>query len=344
MNKENHFSRKFKNKSNQELQLVIDTPEDYQKEAVQAAIWELEKRGEKSEKAIEFENKADKKKLDKEQSVLNQLGIYVPTVKPSTRILHFLLDGFIIQAFIYAIDMIPFLEIANFLGLLLYPMYYIFFEYHYQWTPGKLVTNTIVVDKDGNRPDLRTIILRTVGRYIPFEPFSCLGENSWGWHDRWTNTYVIEKKDLSTLRSKKNLPPVNLSPLKFSKTSYILLTVGVLIIVLSSITAHRMNSELSEEGIIYIEALDEKDKKVLKGNWVTGDPNLIQLNFVSKESIIGTHSDSSLVKLNFKLEHRILRIFNEEVSKEYMIVESSTNQIQLLEVNFPMNTIYWTKK
>jgi uncharacterized RDD family membrane protein YckC len=57
-------------------------------------------------------------------------------------------------------------------------------------TVGKLVTGTKVVDEDGNPPTLGTVMLRTVCRWVPFEPFSCFGGR--GWHDRWSGTHVVE--------------------------------------------------------------------------------------------------------------------------------------------------------
>jgi hypothetical protein len=38
----------------------------------------------------------------------------------------------------------------------------------------------------------KTVLLRTLCRIVPFEPFSAFGGHPW--HDKWTRTYVIDVK------------------------------------------------------------------------------------------------------------------------------------------------------
>lgn len=59
-------------------------------------------------------------------------------------------------------------------------------------TIGKYITRTRVVDQYGGTPDFGTIFTRTVSRFVPFEPFSFLGDLGNGWHDRWSKTMVVE--------------------------------------------------------------------------------------------------------------------------------------------------------
>jgi uncharacterized RDD family membrane protein YckC len=54
-----------------------------------------------------------------------------------------------------------------------------------------------VVKKDGSKPDIKTLVIRTLCRFIPFEPFSFLGATPRGWHDTYSDTYVIKKKKLA---------------------------------------------------------------------------------------------------------------------------------------------------
>lgn len=61
------------------------------------------------------------------------------------------------------------------------------------------MTRTIVVDEYGQRPSFDKIILRTLIRFVPFEPFSHFGDKG-GWHDRWTNTFVIRESELEEIR------------------------------------------------------------------------------------------------------------------------------------------------
>lgn len=79
----------------------------------------------------------------------------------------------------------------------LYPCYYILFEATIQTSPGKLIMKRLVVNEYGEKPSLKVIIKRAYIRVIPFESFSCL--STLGWHDNWTETFVIRKKDLNEL-------------------------------------------------------------------------------------------------------------------------------------------------
>lgn len=344
MKKENHFSKKLKQKSDAELRQYIDDKEKFQPDAVQAAIWELELRGEKSKEASNFEKQLNQETQKKEKSITDNLGIPVNTVKPGIRFVHFLIDGFIIEAFITAINTIPSIELAHFFGLLLYPIYYTFFEYHYQWTPGKLISNTIVVDENGERPSIRIIILRTFARYVPFEAFSCLGENSWGWHDRWTKTYVIDKKDLPLLRERKQLTPVELVPLKLSKTAYLLAGGLIGVLIISSIVTKNMNSRLTAETEQWIVSLDNKDYKNIIGEWNTGDSELRELNFISGESVISNNLKLPTQNLNYKISNRVLTIVGAGLSEEFIVVQSTVSEIHLVDIDNPMVQIVWKRK
>lgn len=71
--------------------------------------------------------------------------------------------------------------------------YYTVMEASFGKTVGKMVTGTRVVDKDGNTPDTGTIFRRSLARCVPFEAFSFLS-NSRGWHDKWTDTWVVTNK------------------------------------------------------------------------------------------------------------------------------------------------------
>lgn len=71
-------------------------------------------------------------------------------------------------------------------------IYYILMEHFLGKTLGKYLTNTRVIGKFGQKPSLAQIIGRSFSRFIPFEAFSFLGGNGYGWHDSLTNTRVIE--------------------------------------------------------------------------------------------------------------------------------------------------------
>ncbi len=71
--------------------------------------------------------------------------------------------------------------------------YYLFAEYKFQKTIGKLLTKTKVVSLKGDKPSFTQIILRTLCRSIPFEYFSYLTTVE-GIHDRLSKTRVVKSK------------------------------------------------------------------------------------------------------------------------------------------------------
>ncbi|GDX97311.1 hypothetical protein LBMAG47_29760 [Planctomycetia bacterium] len=80
------------------------------------------------------------------------------------------------------------------LGVFLTLLYYIVFEAITSRTLGKLITGTRVVNAVGLPPSFGQIIGRTLCRFIPFEMFSFLGTPTRGWHDRFSETYVVKAR------------------------------------------------------------------------------------------------------------------------------------------------------
>ena len=60
-------------------------------------------------------------------------------------------------------------------------------------TLGKLITRTRAVNEDGSPITAQTAFMRGLSRLVPFEAFSAFGDPSYPWHDRWTQTYVIDE-------------------------------------------------------------------------------------------------------------------------------------------------------
>ncbi|TVQ19935.1 MAG: CPBP family intramembrane metalloprotease, partial [Bacteroidetes bacterium] len=71
-------------------------------------------------------------------------------------------------------------------------IFYTLFETITGRTPGKYITGTRVVNLDGTKPGFVTILVRSMVRFIPLEPFSFLGAQPTGWHDRVSRTVVIK--------------------------------------------------------------------------------------------------------------------------------------------------------
>lgn len=71
--------------------------------------------------------------------------------------------------------------------------YYFLFESFTGRTIGKYITKTSVVDKEGGKPVVKIVFVRTICRLIPFELLSYLGEGKLGWHDTLSGTTTIDK-------------------------------------------------------------------------------------------------------------------------------------------------------
>lgn len=128
---------------------------------------------------------------------------------------HFLLD----RVFYYILALLFGLTLGGILGILgcaswlygindtlldiicyctIYPGYYLLLESTSQASLGKLILGRVVVDEYGEKPAFKQILSRSFSRIVPFEAFSCFGNT--GWHDDWSNTFVIRKKDLEELK------------------------------------------------------------------------------------------------------------------------------------------------
>ena len=79
------------------------------------------------------------------------------------------------------------------LGFIIYIIgYYVVCESIWGKTLGKVITNTKVVDREGNKPSFLRILGRSCARWIPFEIFSFLfGGFPVGWHDSLSKTFVV---------------------------------------------------------------------------------------------------------------------------------------------------------
>lgn len=77
--------------------------------------------------------------------------------------------------------------------IVFFSAYYSFCEHIFNGrTVGKFITGTKAVNEDGTKMNFRTVLLRSLSRIVPFEPFSAFGGHPW--HDKWTKTYVIDVK------------------------------------------------------------------------------------------------------------------------------------------------------
>lgn len=69
--------------------------------------------------------------------------------------------------------------------------YYFLFEYFLQRTPGKFLVKSHVEGAQQSRPTAADVALRTLIRFVPFEPFSGFQSSGHCWHDSWSKTRVV---------------------------------------------------------------------------------------------------------------------------------------------------------
>lgn len=82
-------------------------------------------------------------------------------------------------------------------SILAYVVYFVGFEATIGQTLGKLVTGTVVVNRTGEKPTFGQVLGRTFARFIPLEPLSFLGQETRGWHDTMSKTFVVNRKRLA---------------------------------------------------------------------------------------------------------------------------------------------------
>lgn len=132
------------------------------------------------------------------------------------RFINFILDFLIIHTILISIgttaviigeisnnyDMINWVESRTTLEKLFFWSVIVFFYYflteaYFSGTFAKYFTKTVVISKDGSRPKIKMIIIRTLTRFIPFEGLTFLSSNIRGLHDLFSNTYVVKRHEFN---------------------------------------------------------------------------------------------------------------------------------------------------
>ncbi len=133
----------------------------------------------------------------------------VQTVHGWKRFGHYLIDLVVLYAINFGIGFVfatidPYTAntvsdlMWNVVSMLITAIYYFTVESTMGTSIGKLVTNSVVIDEYGNKPETSTLLGRSFARIIPFEALSCLGER--GWHDTLSKTYVVTISEHETLK------------------------------------------------------------------------------------------------------------------------------------------------
>jgi len=76
-------------------------------------------------------------------------------------------------------------------------LYYFLTETYFSRTFAKYFTKTIVVTKNGSRPKIHKIFIRTLTRFIPLECLTFLWGDFRGLHDLFSDTYVVRKHEFN---------------------------------------------------------------------------------------------------------------------------------------------------
>ncbi len=132
------------------------------------------------------------------------------------RFLNYIVDYILIFILSLTIFLIfDFGDSGSFLIFFIMIVYYVFFESIWQKTPGKFITKTKVIKKDGTKPNFLSILGRTFSRFIPFDNLSFLfSSNPIGWHDSISKTMIVPSsytsEDVKKIDFDKKAPSSNI--------------------------------------------------------------------------------------------------------------------------------------
>ena len=192
---ENEFREVMSQRTDEELVKILTVERGkYNPIAIEAAEDEVKKRNIDTSDFKAYIEEVQTLQQQRETVTSNVVGF-------GLRLVNFIIDMFVwlTLAFILNMIIISILGITDpgLISLIGYPLfigtyitYYSLMEIIYQKTVGKLVTNTKVVDLNGDKPDEGKIIARTFCRLIPFDRLSFVFTKN-GIHDYLSKTTVI---------------------------------------------------------------------------------------------------------------------------------------------------------
>ena len=82
--------------------------------------------------------------------------------------------------------------LSQLMPLFFYFLYYLVLEAIFKTTAGKALTNTMIVNTRGKTAGILQMIGRTFCRFVPFDGLSFLKADGRGWHDSFTDTYIVD--------------------------------------------------------------------------------------------------------------------------------------------------------
>jgi len=200
---ENNFEKVMSERTDEELiKIVTIEREDYQPLAIETAENEIKNR---KLDINDFQEVKQDAIIEKEKNIKTKSNV----ANSGLRFLNFIIDsfafmtlGFILSiafgliTFILNIELNPnnytlFQIIGIAMYFIAFMIYYVLLETKYQKTLGKFLTKTKVTYENGEKPDLNTIIARTLYRLIPFDRLSFIFLKN-GIHDMISKTIVIK--------------------------------------------------------------------------------------------------------------------------------------------------------
>jgi uncharacterized RDD family membrane protein YckC/type II secretory pathway pseudopilin PulG len=158
-----------------------------------------------------------------------------PIILPATilrRLSNLIVDRIISQVIFFIIIIAttfcekPLSAILSCFAVVVYLGYYLIFESIWQRTPGKWITKTKVVDREGNKPSFLRIVGRSLARFIPFEAFSFLVSSyPMGWHDSLSKTLVVPAS-----YTPDDVKKMNIEEIKQHKSNNTVVVVVILVV------------------------------------------------------------------------------------------------------------------
>ncbi|WP_299336792.1 RDD family protein [uncultured Psychroserpens sp.] len=115
-------------------------------------------------------------------------------IDKSTRLSNYIIDILVIYILWIIVSLFTNTGYLNvFLLSAIMFLYYFLFEALTSQTLGKLITKTKVVNKDGSKPHVISILIRSISRLFPLDWLSYMFGNDIGMHDLFSNTILTKK-------------------------------------------------------------------------------------------------------------------------------------------------------
>ncbi|MCK0158063.1 RDD family protein [Cellulophaga sp. F20128] len=116
-------------------------------------------------------------------------------INKGTRIVNVVIDMIVVSFIAAMLSLILDNMVSSpFIFISVWMAYYFVFEFFTGRTPGKLITNTLVVDLENGKPSAKRIAIRTLLRLNPLDGISYLFGRVQGTHDVLSKTKLVLKK------------------------------------------------------------------------------------------------------------------------------------------------------